>query len=127
MESSQIKGLFIIVLSAMFAVYLGVAAATASFEAIAWVAGFVGVAVILALGKHIWILIPLGLVLQGTINAVPGSPPAWALGGALAGMMFLIRFAMRMQDFSYRFDILDAAILLQVLVIGQAYARNPTG
>lgn len=127
MESSQVKGLFIIVLSAMFAVYLGVAAATASFEAIAWVAGFAALAFILALGKHIWVLIPMGLVLQGTINAVPGSPPAWALAGALVAVMFLVRFAMRVQDFGYRFDLLDAAILLQVVMVGQAYVRNPTG
>ena len=127
MESSQIKGLFVIVVAAVFAVYLGVAAATESFEAIAWVGGFAALAVILALGRNIWTLIPLGLALQGTINALPGSPPAWALAMVVTLAMLIVRFAMRKRDFVFRFDLLDAAVLLQALVIGQAYARNPSG
>lgn len=127
MESSQIKGLFIVVLAALFAVYLGVAAATAQFEAIAWVAGFLGIAFILALGKNVWILIPITLGLTGTINAVPGSPPAWVAATMITFGMYVLRFAMRRGTFSFRFDMLDVAIFLQVLVIIQAYARNPAG
>lgn len=127
MESHQIKTLFIVVLAAVFAVYLGVAAATAQFEALAWVGGFVAVAIILALGRSVWILIPVGLALQGTINAIPGSPPAWALAAAVTATMFVIRFAMRKPDFVFRWDLLDLAVLCQVLVIAQAYLRNPTG
>ncbi|WP_035610991.1 hypothetical protein [Haloferula sp. BvORR071] len=127
MESSQIKALFIVVLASLFAVYLGVAAATAQFEAIAWVSGFMGITMILAMGRNVWLLIPAALSLDGTINALPGSPPAWAFAGAIAATMFVIRFAMRRPDFTVKLDLIDAAILLQVLVIGQAYARNPTG
>lgn len=127
MESSQVKGLFIIVLAAMFAVYLGVAAATASFEAIAWVAGFAGLALVLALGKSIWCLIPMSAVLVGTINGIPGSPPVWAAATAVTGTMFIIRMAMRRPDFIFKLDLLDIAVLLQAVVVGQAYLRNPTG
>ena len=42
MESSQIKGLFIIVIAALLAIYLGIAAATAQTEAVAWVVGLAG-------------------------------------------------------------------------------------
>lgn len=127
MESSQIKALFIVVIASLFAVYLGVAAATAQFEAIAWVSGFAGLAFILALGRNIWLLIPAASVLDGTINALPGSPPAWAFAVALTATMFIIRFAMRRPDFNLKLDFLDVAILLQLVVIVQAYARNPTG
>ncbi|WP_367875303.1 hypothetical protein [Luteolibacter sp. Populi] len=127
MESSQIKGLFIIVLAAMFAVYLGVAAATASFEAVAWVAGFLGIAFVLALGKNIWCLIPLAAILQGTINGISGSPPVWALAMVVVFTMFVIRLAMRRPEFSFRLDLLDIAVLLQAVVVGQAYLRNPAG
>jgi hypothetical protein len=127
MESSQIKGIFIIVFAAMFAVYLGVAAATASFEAIAWVAGFVGVAFVLALGKSVWSLIPVTLVLQGTVNALPGSPPAWAATTVVVAAVYVMRLALRRPDFVFRIDWLDIAILFQLLVVAQAYLRNPTG
>ena len=127
MDSSRIKVIFILTLAAVFALYLGVAAATAQFEAIAWVAGGVSVAIILALGQKVWMLIPMGLVLQGTINALPGSPPVWAAGTAVTVMMFCLRFALRRPDFVWRFDWLDFAVLLQVVAILQAYLRNPTG
>lgn len=127
MESSKIKAVFIIALAAMFAVYLGVSAATAQFKAIAWVAGGVGIAFILALGRNVWMLIPIGLVLQGTVNALPGSPPVWAAGTAVTMMMFMLRFALRKPDFVWRFDWLDMAVLLQLLAVAQAYMRNPTG
>jgi hypothetical protein len=127
MESSQIKGLFIVVLAALFAVYLGVAAATAQTEAIAWVAGFMGLAFILALGNNIWMLIPATLGLVGTVNAVPGSPPPWALAIGITGIIYAMRVAMRRIHFTFRFDLLDLAILLQILVVGQAWLRNPSG
>lgn len=127
MESSQIKALFIVVIASLFAVYLGVAAATAQFEAIAWVSGFMGFATILALGRNVWLLIPAALSLEGSINALPGSPPAWAFAAAITATMFIARFAMRRPDFSVKLDLLDLAILLQLIVIAQAYARNPTG
>lgn len=127
MESSQIKALFIVVIASLFAVYLGVAAATAQFEAIAWVSGFMGIAFILALGKNVWALIPTALMFQGVINALPGTPPPWAFATAVTATMFVVRFAMRRPDFMLRLDLLDFAVLLQVLVVAQAYVRNPAG
>ncbi|QJE96961.1 hypothetical protein [Luteolibacter luteus] len=127
MESSQIKALFIIVIASLFAVYLGVAAATAQFEAIAWVSGFMGLAMILALGRNVWLLIPAALSMEGSINALPGSPPVWALAAAITGTMYVARFAMRRPDFNLKLDLIDFAILLQLIVIAQAYTRNPTG
>lgn len=127
MDSSKIKALFIVVIAALFAVYLGVAAATAQTEAVGWVAALLGIAFILALGKSVWTLIPIGLMLAGTINAVPGTPPVWAAATAVCGIIYILRFALRRPDFIFRFDILDAVVLLQLVAIGQAYARNPTG
>ncbi|MDB6077231.1 MAG: hypothetical protein JWO82_978 [Akkermansiaceae bacterium] len=127
MQSQSFKAILIIALSAFFAIYLGVSAATAQYEAIAWVAGFVGVAFILALGKNVWTLIPCGLVLIGTINALPGSPPAWLLGSVIVTVIYILRFAMRKLPLSFHFDFLDFAIFLQILAIGQAFARAPAG
>jgi hypothetical protein len=127
MEGNKIKAIFILVVAASFAVYLGFAAATARFEAIAWVAGFAGLAVILGLGSKVWVLVPLALSLQGALNALPGSPPPWAVATAATVTMFAARFALRRPDFNWRFTWLDAAVLLQLVAVGQAYLRNPTG
>jgi hypothetical protein len=127
MESSQIKGLFIIVVAAIFAVYLGIAAATAQTEAIAWVAGFMGVAFILALGNNVWMLIPVTLGLVGSVNAMPGSPPPWAIAIAITTLIYAMRIAMRRIRMTFHFDLMDLAILLQVAVVAQAWIRNPSG
>jgi hypothetical protein len=127
MESSQIKGIFIVVIAAVFAVYLGVAAATAQTEAIAWVAGLMGIAFILAMGKNIWMFIPATLGLIGSINALPGSPPVWSVAAAVTALMYVLRVAMRRSNFVFRLDLVDLAIFLQVVAIGQAWARNPAG
>jgi len=127
MDSTQIRALFIVVLAALFAIYLGVAAATAQFEPVTWVAGFIGITFVIALGKNVWSLIPITLVLQGTVNALPGSPPVWAAATAAVAVVYVMRLALRRPDFVFRIDWLDVTILFQLLVIAQAYLRNPTG
>lgn len=127
MESSQIKGLSIVVLSALFAVYLGVAAATESFVALAWISGFMGISFVLALGRHIWMIIPPLVFLQGNINALPGSPPPWALAAVIVAGVYLVRFATTRKELIFRWDWLDFAIVLQMVAISQAWLRNPTG
>lgn len=111
-----------------FAVYLGIAAATAQNEAISWIVSLLAVIFILALGKHIWVLIPLTLPLQGMINAIPGAPYPWWGAMAVTTLIYAVRFLMRRtENFEVRFTWLDFAILIQIIAIGQTYIRNPTG
>jgi hypothetical protein len=126
MDSNKLKVFLIIFLSAISAVYLGFAAATNQREAIGWIATGLAAVFILSIGYRVWMLIPAGLVLQGTINALPGSPPAWALGALVAFGIFGMRFALRKSDFVLRMDLMDIAILLNIIAIAQAYLRNPT-
>jgi len=127
MDSSKIKVIIIVVLAMICALYLGIAAATAQLAAVAWVVGVGSLVVVLALANNIWLLIPFGLILQGTVNAVPGSPPVWALGTFVTISIFTLRFAMHKREFEFKPDMLDFAILLQIIAISQAYMRNPTG
>jgi hypothetical protein len=127
MDSQKLKILGIVFLSALFAPYLGIAAATAKFEAIAWVLGVVAIVFFLALGKHIWVLIPISLVITGSINALPGTPPLWWLAMLVVMGMMTLRFVMRTGELRYRFTWLDVAILLQALAVGQAFVRHPAG
>lgn len=128
MESSKIKAILITIVVLFCAIYLGIAAATAKFEVIAWVVGIGGIALLIALGKNVWALIPITLMLSGGINAIPGCPLPWWIATAAAGTMLLLRFLTRKTDtFIFRFTGLDIAIGLQLIAIAQAFVRNPTG
>ncbi|MEP2777069.1 MAG: hypothetical protein ABJQ29_12820 [Luteolibacter sp.] len=127
MDSSKIKVLLVVVFSAFAALYLGIAAATAQKEAIAWVLGALTIGFVLALGKHVWVLIPICLQLAGNISLIPGSPSPWWGAVGIVGTVFTMRFLLRTQDFQFRLKWMDFAILLQVIAIGQAFVRNPTG
>jgi hypothetical protein len=127
MNSGQLKVLFVVVVSAFFAVYLGFAAATESVTALLWVGGLLLLVLVLGLGPHVWILIPATLVLQGNLNLLPGAPPAWALATVIVAFMYAIRFATRRHNFVFRWNWLDLAILLQIVAVAQAWIRNPTG
>lgn len=127
MDSNKLKVALIVVVATIAAFYLGVAAATAHTEAIAWVVGALSIVLFLALGKHIWILIPITLGLEGSINAIPGSPPPWWIATAVACGMLTLRFVMRSKDFIFRLTWMDFAIFLQLLAIAQAWIRFPAG
>lgn len=127
MDSSKIKVILVVIFAAFAALYLGIAAATAQMEAIAWVVAALTIVFVLALGKHVWVIIPIALQLGGNFNFIPGSPAPWWGAVAIVGSVFMLRFLMRRHDFQFRFTWLDFAILLQVIAIAQAFIRNPTG
>ncbi len=128
MDSQRIKVILVVVFAAFAALYLGIAAATAQREAIAWVVGALTLVIVFALGKHVWILIPMMLPMQGVINAIPGSPAPWWGAMAIVGFIYGLRFLMRRTEtMVFRITWLDFAIFLQVIAIAQAYFRNPTG
>lgn len=127
MDSQKLKILFIGVLAAFAAVYLGIAAATAQTTAILIVGGVLFFVFIMAMGRHIWTLIPIFSVLGGTLTFVPGYPSPWYAITPAVTMMLFARFMMRRKNFSYRFCWLDGLIILHLLALVQAYIRNPTG
>lgn len=127
MDSSKLKVLLVVIFAAFAALYLGIAAATAQLEAVAWVVGALMIVFVLALGKHVWVLIPICLQLAGNISFIPGAPAPWWGAVGIVGAVFTMRFLLRTYDFQIRFTWLDLAIFLQVAAIVQAFARNPTG
>lgn len=127
MDSSKFKLFAILGLAFIFALYLGVAAATAQLEAIAWVVGGIFAAVCLLLGKHVWILIPATLSLRGGINFLPGMIPPWVLMTMVTGAFFCARVALKQQTLTFRWTWMETAILIVGLTILQALVRNPVG
>jgi hypothetical protein len=127
MDSTKIKAIIVIVLALFFALYLGVASATESTVAIIWIGGIICATTLLMLGRHVWILIPAFVVFEGTINALPGSPAPWILAGPVVMGLYLIRFLSKRKEFIWRWSLLDLAVLMQLICVIQAWARNPSG
>jgi hypothetical protein len=128
MDSQKIKAILVVFLSAIAAVYLGIAAATAQTVAILWVVGVLGVVFVLALGKNVWVLIVIGTGLSGGIALLPGAPPLWMLAIPLTLGIFLLRTATRRSnEFTWQWSLMDFAVIMHALLMAQAYLRNPVG
>jgi hypothetical protein len=127
MDSSKIKALIIVVLALCFALYLGITAATAQLEAIAWVGGGIFVVICLLLGRNIWILLPAFAVCEGFFNVLPGSPEPWIFAGMVIAGMYAIRLLSKREGFVWRWSLLDAAVLLHVIWLVGVWMRNPSG
>ena len=127
MDSTKLKLLAFLVLASFFAIYLGVAAASAQYEAIAWVTGGAFLGVCLMLGKNVWILIPSTLALQGGVNLLPGMIPPWVFMTVSAGAFFMVRVATGRQRLIFKWTWMDTGMLLIAITILQAMLRNPVG
>ena len=126
MDSSKIKAILVAIIGTFVALYLGISAATAQFEAIAWVAGSAIIITCLLLGRRIWLLIPFLGALQLTIS-IPGSPTTLLLAQCLVIGFSILMFLARKLPFRLRFTELEFWIALLVLCVAQVYMRNPIG
>lgn len=127
MESSKIRVLIVLVFALCGAVYLGISAATAQYETVAWVVGIGILIILMTLGGNVWTVIPVAGALSGGLTFLPGFPQPWYVATPIVGGFMLTRFLLRSNMFQFRWTWLDTFILLQIGVLLQAYMRNPTG
>jgi hypothetical protein len=126
MDSSKIKLIFLGIVAAFAAIYLGVSAATAQFEAVAWVVGSLTVISCMMMGRSIWLLIPfLGAV--NLILRLPTTPSSLMLAQVLVIGFSLLFFATRKISFRPTLTELEWWMIGLTLMIGQVYIRNPAG
>lgn len=126
MDSSKIKALIVAILAIFVALYLGITAATAQFETIAWVLGTLILSLCLFLGRKIWLIIPFVASLELTLM-VPGRPTIVLLGQVLFVGFAILLLLMRKLPFRLVISELEFWTLLLVLCVVQVYTRNPTG
>lgn len=124
MDSSKIKAALIIIIAAFAALYLGISAATAQLETVAWVMGGLVLATCLFLGRRLWLILPfmngLGLGL-----ALPGSPTTIILAYLLFLGFSCLLILMRKLPFRVRLTELELWMLLLSLCLLQSYIRHP--
>jgi hypothetical protein len=126
MDSSKIKLIFIVVMAMIAALYLGVSAATAQFEAIAWVVGGVTLCTCLLMGRNIWLLIPFLGSMQLTLM-IPGRPSSMLFAQALVITFTVLLLLSRKIQFKLQITEMESWMLLLTLCVIQVYVRNPVG
>jgi len=126
MDSNKIKLIIFGVIAMFVALYLGVSAATAQFEAIAWIVGAATLIGCLLLGSKIWLLIPFLGSIQFTLM-IPGHPSTMLVGQVLMVTFSLLMLLSRKLPFSLQFTELEFWIGLLVACVVQVYLRNPVG
>ena len=108
------------------ALYLGVSAATAQFEAIAWVVGGVTISVCLLMGRNIWLLIPFFAAFNLQLR-LPGQPSLLLMAQLLViGFSFMLILARKVR-LRIQFTELEFWVLMITILLLQVYARNPSG
>lgn len=126
MDSNKIKLIIVAIVATFAALYLGIAAATAQFEALAWIGGGVGLTVCIAMGRRVWLLLPLVTSL-GLVLPLPGNfPSVFLTQGVVVGFSVLL-FLIRRLPLQFRFTELEFWCLLFLLCVAQAYLRHPVG
>lgn len=108
------------------ALYLGVSAATAQFETVAWVVGGLTLCTCLLMGRNIWLLIPFLGSMQLTLM-IPGRPSTLMVAEVLVISFSLLLLLSRKIAFSFRITELECWIFLLTICVFQVYARNPVG
>lgn len=126
MDSNKIKVLLVLVIALSGAVYLGISAATAQFETVAWVLGGITLITCLALGRRIWLLIPFMAAVDTSLR-IPGQPNTLLLAQMLVLGFSTGLFLMRRLPLQVRFSELEILMFLLIAMVAQAYIRNPIG
>lgn len=127
MDSSRIKALFALLIGIPVAIWLGVSIAQDQAETVLWITGAAFLFLCLALGRHVWILIPATMGLSGALNFIPATPYPWILMTAVVGGFTLLRIASRRQLPKFTWTGMETGVVLVALTIAQAFLRNPTG
>jgi hypothetical protein len=126
MDSSKIKAIIIVTLALFAALYLGITAATAQLETIAWVVGALTLAGCLLLGKNIWLLIPFLGSMHLTLM-IPGRPDTMLVAQCLVIGFSVLMLLARKLPFNFRVSETEVWIILLSLCVLQTYVRNPVG
>ena len=124
MDSNKLKIILVVVLAAFASLYLGIAAATAQLEAVAWIVGGIVLTVCLSLGQRIWLLLPL-MTSLGLSLPLPGNFSTNFLTQLLVIGFCSMLFLMRRLPMKLVFTELEIWCLLFILCVVQVYLRNP--
>ena len=127
MNTRNLSVILALIICVPLAIFVGVSAVQDQIETVLMIGGVAFLIFCLMLGRHVWLLIPATLGMQGSMNCLPGTPAPWQFMTAVTGGFFLLRWLTRRQLLRIRWTGMETALLLVALTILQAFVRNPTG
>jgi hypothetical protein len=126
MDPAKVKLMFFGIVATFAAIYLGVSAASAQFEAVAWVVGSLTIIACLLMGRSIWLLIPFLAAVNLNLR-IPTNPNSLLLAQVLVLGFSMLFFAARKISFRPTLTELEWWMIGLTIMIGQVYIRNPAG
>jgi hypothetical protein len=126
MNSNFIQKLIILGITGALAILIGSLLVTDQFNAIIYIALTIVFFTGIALGKNIWLLIPLTAALNITIM-IPGKPTIELLGQVMFIGFFIPVFLLRKLVYRPRLTELEVWMICLGACILQVYMRNPIG
>lgn len=126
LQTRSIQGIIVIAVSLFLAIWLGVSVATNQEETILYILGTLTLVVCFAMGRHIWLLIPLGAGTMITLR-VPGLPDTLLIAQLLFIAFCIPLFLLRKLPYRFQFSEIEWLILLLTAFVLQVYLRNPAG
>lgn len=127
MNSSSFKGIIVLIIGGILAIMLGQMAATDQVGAATWVAGGVCLAVCLAMGRRIWMVVPVVVISNLTLRWVPGNLTLLQIALVLMVTFTTLMIALRKVRLSFRPRAIDIWAGILLLCVAQVYMRNPVG
>jgi hypothetical protein len=126
MDSGKLKAILVAILATFAALYLGINAATAQFETIAWVLGGLTIIICLLMGRNVWLLIPFLTAVNLQLR-IPGNPNTLILALILVLGFSILLIGARKVTLVTKFGELEILICGLAICVAQVYARNPAG
>ncbi len=123
-NSQAIKGLVVVVLGAILALWIGVSLVTNQSETVIQIIGALLIITCILLGRKIWLLLILFTALN--VPVIRGFGTA-ELGQTLFIVFTVILILTRRQSFKVRFGEKEVLMLLVACCILQVFLRNPVG
>ncbi len=123
-DSRSIFRIFIVCVTLVFAVWLGVGIITDQIETLIFLIGGATLLTCALLGNKIWLLVPFMAALNVSLR-IPGQPTSLLLAQAIVLGFSILLFLMRKLPVKFKFTELEFWTILLCAFVLQVYLRNP--
>lgn len=127
MNQRSITLAILLIIAIPAAILFGQWSATDPVMAAAVAVSIIALIVVFVMGTRIWLLIPLTLAFTGTFTLLPGNFALKDIIMGFASAVMIAHWMVKRFPIKLHFGAMEALLLVQMLMLGLAYVRNPVG
>jgi len=127
MNQVNIKVIVTVGITILLGLYLGVGAASSQQEVLKVTGAVALIAIIIGLGRRVWLLVPLTMLTSLSFRWMPGQWRAADLAYLVTIFGCTLLFLSRNLEFKVRLRLIHFFAILVIITVVQAYLRNPVG